>query len=186
MITTMKWTLDDYHHIVDAGILDDRHVELLNGEIIEMAPEGTPHSYYGDEAAEYLRTLLQGQAKVREGRPITLPDHSEPEPDLAIVEPLGTVYLEHHPYPENIFWLIEFSDSSLTKDLEVKTKIYATAGIQEYWVVNLRQMKLVVFRQPETGDYASKQTFTTGDMRSLAFPDISVSIDRLLGKSQNH
>jgi Uma2 family endonuclease len=115
-LTTAKWTLDDYHRMIDVGILVDRRVELLYGEIVEIAPEGTPHSYYSDESATCLRTLLGNRARVREAKPITLPNTSEPEPDLAIVEPLGTVYLEHHPYPENIFWLIEFSNTSLTLD----------------------------------------------------------------------
>ncbi|MBI4783043.1 MAG: Uma2 family endonuclease [Oscillatoriophycideae cyanobacterium NC_groundwater_1537_Pr4_S-0.65um_50_18] len=91
-------------------------------------------------------------------------------------------YLEHHPYPENIFWLIEFSDSSLTKDLEDKAKVYAEADIQEYWVVNLRKMQLIVFRLPEDSAYTSKQTLTSGLISPLAFQDVEVSIDRLLGK----
>jgi Uma2 family endonuclease len=168
--------------MVDAGLFIDRRVELLHGEIVEMALEGTPHSYYSDESAHYLRNLLGDRARVREAKPITLPNQSEPEPDLSIVEPLGAIYLEHHPYPENIFWLIEFSNSSLTKDLEDKAKIYAEAGIQEYWVVNLRKMQLIVFRFPEDGIYASKQTLTSGWISPLAFQDLEVSLDRLLGK----
>ena len=179
-VTSIKWTLDDYHQMIEAGILTDRRVELLHGEIVEMAPEGTPHSYYSDESANYLRNLLGSRARVREAKPVTLPNHSEPEPDLAVVEPLGAVYLEHHPYPENIFWLVEFSSSSLTKDLEDKAKLYAEAGIQEYWVVNLRKMQLVVFRSPEDGEYASKQTLTRGVIRPLAFPDIAISVNQLL------
>lgn len=72
-------------------------------------------------------TYLLGQrAKVRQAKPITLPQsNSEPEPDIAIVQRLGLDYREHHPYPENIFWLIEYSDSTLSKDLELKNKIYA-------------------------------------------------------------
>lgn len=180
-LTTAKWTLDEYHRMIDAGILDDRRVELLNGEIVEMPPEGTPHSYYSDEAANYLRSLLGSRARVREAKPITLPNNSEPEPDLSIVEPLGAIYLEHHPYPANVFWLIEFSNSSLTKDLEDKSKIYASAGILEYWVVNLRKMQLIVFRHPEDGEYSFKQTLTSDFISPLAFSDISVSITQLLG-----
>ncbi len=145
-VTIAKWTIQDYHRMIDAGVLEGRRVELLNGQIIEMSPEGTPHAYFSDSAAEYLRSLLGSTAKVREGKPITLPQsNSEPEPDIAIVEPLGAVYLEHHPYPENIFWLIEFANSSLTKDLEDKSKVYATENIQDYWVVNLKARNLKVY-----------------------------------------
>jgi Uma2 family endonuclease len=134
-----------------------------------------------DEAGEYLTYLLGGRAKVRQGKQITLPqDNSEPEPDIAIVQRLGRDYREHHPYPENIFWLIEYSDSSLSKDLEIKTKVYAAAGISEYWVIDLRAIQLIVFRVPSAQGYQSKETLTQGEINPLAFPDIAVSIRRLL------
>lgn len=183
MITTLKWTIHDYHRMVEAGILDDRHVELLNGEIVEMAPEGEPHAHDTTEAKDYLVVLLGERVKIREGKPITIPNsNSEPEPDIAVVQPLGREYRQHHPYPENVFWLIEFSNSSLTKDLEEKSNIYAEANIQEYWVVNLRKMRLVVFRLPQDGDYTSKETFGDGVIYPLAFPNVAISIDQLLGK----
>lgn len=105
-----------------------------------------------------------------------MPNHSEPEPDLAIVERLGREYLEHHPQPENIFWLIEYSDSSLDKDLEIKSKIYAKANIPEYWVVNLKQRWLVVFRDPVACEYTSKVTLTTGTIQPLSFSDRKTGI----------
>lgn len=179
--TTAKWILEDYHRMIAAGILDGRHVELLNGEIVEMVPEGEPHAYLSDEAGEYLVYLLGNQAKVRQGKPITLPQsNSEPEPDIAVVQRLGRAYRDHHPYPENIFWLIEYSNSSLNKDLEIKSKIYAAAGIPEYWIVNLQAMQLIVFRAPTVEGYQSKETLTQGEISPLAFPGIAVSVEQLL------
>lgn len=161
-VNQAKWSLDDYHRIVESGVLDQRDVELINGEIVEMASEGEPHAYSSDEAGEYLIYLLGDRAKVRQAKPITLPHSaSEPEPDIAIVQRLGRVYRDHHPYPEHIFWLIEYSNSSsLAKDMEVKTKLYAQAGILEYWVVNLKTMELIVWRIPNPNDYQTKLTFT--------------------------
>lgn len=180
-LTTAKWTIQDYHRIVAAGILEGRQVELLNGEIVEMAPEGEPHAYTSDEAGEYLIYLLGSRAKVRQGKPITLlQSNSEPEPDIAVVQRLGRDYREHHPYPENIFWLIEYSDSSLSKDLEIKTKVYAAAGIPEYWVINLRTSELIVWRSPTNEGYQSKEILTQGTINPLAFPDVAVSVKRLL------
>ena len=179
-IIAAKWTIDEYHHMIDAGILDDRHVELLKGEIVEMSPFVEAHAYSSDEAGEYLAKLLAERAKVREAKPITLPNNSEPEPDLAIVQRLGREYREHHPYPENIFWLIEYANSSLEKDLETKSKIYAEVGILEYWVVNLKKLHLVVFREPYNGEYASKLTLTAGTIQPLAFPDVSVSVEQII------
>ncbi|KAM3092192.1 Uma2 family endonuclease [Phormidesmis sp. 146-35] len=179
-VALYRWTTDRYHLAVEAGIFDDQPVELLNGEIVEMAPEGKPHVFFLDRFANQLRRLLGDRAQVREGHPVTLPNHSEPEPDIAIVRPLNEVYLEHHPYPEDIFWLIEYSDSSLKKDLEVKSKVYASATILEYWVVNLQKMELVVFRDPMDGEYRSQLTLTSGTIAPLAFSEIQIEIGRLM------
>lgn len=175
-----KWTLEEYHHMIDAGILDERQVELINGEIVEMAPEGEPHAYSISESGEYLTNLLGQQAKVRNGHPITLPDDSEPEPDIAIVQRLGKEYLEHHPYPENVFWIIEYSDATLNKDLNLKSQIYAAVAIPEYWVVDLKKKVLVVFREPKNGRYMSRIEHTTGEITSLAFPQIPILVSSII------
>lgn len=179
-VIVAKWSIDEYHRMIEAGILSDRKVELLQGEIVEMSPEGEPHAYSSDEAGEYLAKLLAGRAKVRQAKPITLPNNSEPEPDIAIVQALGREYREHHPYPENICWLIEYANSSLEKDLEIKSKIYAQAGILEYWVVNLKKLHLVVFREILDGEYATKLTLTAGTIQPMAFPDISISVEQII------
>ncbi|AKG21112.1 Uma2 family endonuclease [Calothrix sp. 336/3] len=179
-VTNAKWTIDEYHQMIDAGILRDRQVELLKGEIVEMSPEGEPHAYCSDEAGEYLANLLGDMAKIRQAKPITLPNDSEPEPDIAIVQRLGREYREHHPYPENIFWLIEYANTSLEKDLEIKSKIYAQAGIPEYWVVNLKKLHLIVFREPLDGEYGTKFTLTSGTIQPLAFPDMIVEVEQII------
>jgi Uma2 family endonuclease len=177
---TAKWTIAEYHLMIASGILDERRVELLKGEIVEIPPEGEPHAYFSSEAGEYLIALLGDRATIRLSKPITLPNHSEPEPDIAIAQRLGREYLQHHPYPENIFWLIEYSDSTLSKDLEIKSKIYAEAGILEYWVVNLKKRQLIVFREPQDGEYGSKSTLATGIIYPLAFPDLAISISAIV------
>ncbi|MBG1270960.1 Uma2 family endonuclease [Nostoc sp. WHI] len=179
-VTTAKWTIDEYHRMIAAGILDDRRIELLKGEIVEISPEGEPHAYFSSESGEYLIRLLGERATVRLTKPITLPNNSEPEPDIAVVKRLGREYLEHHPYPENIFWLIEYSDSSLDKDLQIKIKVYAEVEIPEYWVVNLKKRQLVVFRDPQDGEYASKSTLTGGRIYPQAFADLAISISSIV------
>jgi Uma2 family endonuclease len=181
MITLAEWTIEEYHRMIAAGILDHRHVELLKGEIVEMSPEGEPHAYFSSEAGEYLTRLLGERAMIRSSKPITLPNNSEPEPDIAIVQRLGREYLEHHPNPENIFWLIEYSNSSLDKDLQIKNKLYAEVNIPEYWVVNLKKRQLIVFRDPQDGEYASKSTLLGGTtINPLAFPDVTILIDSIV------
>lgn len=178
--TLAKWTIGEYHRMIAAGVLDNRRVELLKGEIVEMSPEGEPHAYSSHEAANYLSDLLGKRVAIRQAKPITLPNRSEPEPDIAIVQRLGREYLEHHPYPKNIFWLIEYSNSSLSQDVETKSRIYAEVEIPEYWVVNLRRKQLIVFRDPQDGDYASKLTLTEGTIYPLAFPEIAVAIAEII------
>ena len=181
MITTAKWTLEQYHQMIDAGILEGQPVELLNGEIVEMPPEREPHANGSTETRDYLIALLGNRAQVREGHPITISSsNSEPEPDLAIVQRRAEGYRDHHPYPQNIYWLIEFSNTSLSKDLETKAKIYAAANIPEYWVVNLKGIELVVMRDPVDGEYQSQVTLTNGTVYPLSFPDLAVSVQRLL------
>jgi Uma2 family endonuclease len=99
-----------------------------------MPPEGPEHAQLSTDAADYLRyassvklrlSLLEEKALVRDAKPITIPEtSSEPEPDLAIVQPLRALYRTRHPYPENIFWVIEYANTSLSKDLDAKRKIY--------------------------------------------------------------
>jgi rhodanese-related sulfurtransferase len=123
---------------------------------------------------------LDDKAKIREAHPITLPNHSEPEPDIAIARPLGREYLQHHPYPENIFWLIEYSDSSLDKDLDIKRCLYAEVNIPEYWVVNLKTRTLIIFRDSQDGDYVSKLTLTEGTVYALPFPEIALAAEKII------
>jgi len=180
-VTLAKFTLDQYHRMVAAGILANCPVELLNGEIVEMPSEGTAHADLSSDAGDYLRQLLGDRAKVREGHPITLPEtNSEPEPDLAIVRRRAAGYGDRHPDPADVFWLIEFANTSLGKDLEEKSQVYAKSQIREYWVVNLRQMELVVKRNPVDGEYRSTMTLTAEELSPLAFPDLVISVTRLL------
>jgi Uma2 family endonuclease len=178
-ITIAKWTIEQYHELVTTGILDDRRVELLEGDIVAMAPEGMPQAVYCGRTVEYLRELLRDRAKVRETHPITLPNNSEPEPDVAIVRSPDTQYLAHHPYPEDIFWLIEYSDTTLAKDLNAKQRIYAQAGILEYWVVNLQASELIVFRGIGNSGYETETKLNSGAISPLSFPDIEVEVRRL-------
>lgn len=176
-----RWTIDRYHKAVEAGIFDGQPLELLEGELIEMSPEGIPHAGLSSDSADYLRELLGSQVKVREAKPITLPNDSEPEPDIAIVQPLGDLYkTERHPHVEDIFWVIEYSNTSLDKDLQIKSKIYAKANILEYWVINLKTRELIVFRDPVEAEYRSKTITTSGVISPESFPTIQISVDRLV------
>lgn len=178
-VTIAKWTIKQYHRLVTAGMLTDRRVELLAGDIIEMSPEGMFHAVYCGDAVDYLKRLLGDRAKVREAHPITLPNDSEPEPDIAVVRSAPSRYLDHHPYSADIFWLVEYADTTLAKDLTAKQVIYAQAEILEYWVVNLQALELVVFRGASSTGYETETRLVTGNITPLSFPNIDVEVRRL-------
>jgi Uma2 family endonuclease len=178
-LTTAKWSLDDYHQMIAAGLLDGRSLELINGEIIQMAPEGVAHSFYCRGTAKYLQLILGERAEISEAHPITLPDDSEPEPDLAIVRTPDTLYQHRHPLPADIFWLIEIANSTLAKDLGIKKDIYARSGIPEYWVMNLQTLELVVFTDLRDHEYRSEVCLSSGNIAPIAFPDLSINVSHL-------
>ncbi|PMB39342.1 hypothetical protein CEN41_21785 [Fischerella thermalis CCMEE 5330] len=182
MKTLAKWSVDDYHRMIEAGILHGRHVELLEGEIVEMSPETPIHYITAKRGAKYLEELLAGRADVRFNGPVTLSD-SEPEPDIAIVRLPESAYTDRHPAPIDIFWIIEVAKTSLKKDLEVKASVYARAGIQEYWILSLSTKKVIVFREPQDGKYLKEQTISEGKIIPLAFSDIEVSVEKLFASA---
>lgn len=180
MPTLAKWTIEDYHQMIDAGILAERRVELIAGEIVEMAPEKPLHRRVTFKLADYLRERLRGRAIIFEAHPITLLD-SEPEPDIILAQLPLERYDNRHPYPEDIDLLIEISDTTLKNDLDTKQKIYALAGIREYWVVDIQGGQLKVFRQPEGNRYLSEFNFSQGVIVPMAFPDVEIESERILG-----
>lgn len=181
-VTTYKWTIDRYHQAIDAGIFAGQAIELLKGELVQMPPEGIAHAGLSSNGADYLREMLGSQVKVREAKPISLLNASEPEPDIAIVQPIPEIYATtRHPNVDDIFWVIEYSNTSLLKDLEVKRQIYAEAGIVEYWVVNLKTRELIIFRDPVNGDYQSEVSLNSGTIAPLAFPATFLAVRKFIG-----
>lgn len=178
-LTTYKWSVEEWHELVDSGLLEGKPVELLEGEIIEVSPEGIEHSYTNISVVKYLRNILAGLADVRESHPITL-DNSEPEPDVAIVRLPETIYRNHHPYPQDIYWLIEVSNRTLKNDLEQKIITYARNGIPEYWVIDLVNKRLITHTQIQDNNYSQITEYKTGTVSPMAFRDIVISLDKLL------
>lgn len=176
MKTLAKWSIDDYHRMIDAEILLGRQVELLGGEIVEMSPETPIHYTTAKRVSKYLEKLLLDKADVRFNGPITLSD-SEPEPDIAIVRLPELNYNNNHPGPQDIFWIIEVAKTSLKKDLEIKGGIYATAGIPEYWILDLTAKEVIIFRNPQGSKYLKEDRIKEGIIRPLAFAAVCVSID---------
>jgi Uma2 family endonuclease len=178
--TLTRWTTTDYHRMIANGLLANRQVELIDGQIVDMAPELPIHRATYRRGVKYLESLLGDRAIVFSAAPITLPTDGEPQPDITVALPPESRYDDRHPGPEDIDWLIEVSNSTLTYDLGEKAKIYARDGICEYWVIDVSGGQLWVHREPQNSQYGSIQPFSTGTIAPLAMPDVTVDIERLL------
>ncbi len=171
------FSLENYHQMIESGLFVNRNVELINGLILEMSPEGTEHTYFSENLGKKLEKLLEKRAYVRENKPITL-SNSEPEPDIAVVKLPRSQYFQNHPYSENILLLVEISKSTLDYDTSIKKKIYAQENIPEYWVVDVNNRKVIVYRSPALNTYEQSREYSSGEKISpLAFPDINININ---------
>ena len=178
--TTTHWSIEDYHRMIDSGLLAGRQVELIDGQVFDMTPERPIHRVTYRRAVKYLEGLLENRAVVFATAPITLSDNSEPQPDICIAAPPESRYDQRHPDPGDIYWLIEVSNSTLSYDLGEKAQLYARNNIQEYWVIDIPQTQLWVHRQPQDGQYQSVVQGLTGTIRPLALPEVAVVVERLL------
>ncbi len=171
-------TSAEYYQMMESGIIrEGEKIELILGQIFTMAAKGTRHTVSTTRLITELPMLIQRRAIVRCQDPISLPNHSEPEPDIAIVRLRSDDYINSHPSPEDIILVIEVADSTIKFDRETKAPLYAAAGISEYWIVNLIDNRLEIYRQPEGSIYASIQIVTPPQSVSLPqFPDIVVQI----------
>jgi len=182
-ILRKKFTVGQYHQMIESGILTDRdRVELLQGEIIEMSPIGMQHAACVDRMNELLVRELVGRAIVRVQNPIQLSTRSEPQPDFAILQRRSDFYANGHPQPSDVFALIEVSDTTIEFDRTVKVPIYAKDNIAEVWIVDLNAEAVQIYREPSEAGYQQLQTFRRGQAIAFqAFTDIQFTVDQLLG-----
>lgn len=177
-----RLTLDKYHWLIEQGFFqpDDR-VELIEGVLVDMSPLGPPHADTVDSLTEELVTKVKRRAKVRIQQPITLPEQTtEPEPDFVLAA-RTQVYRTKHPLPADVLLVGEVSDSTLAYDRGKKARLYAEAGIQEYWIVNLIDNVLEVYRNPmgsgSNAGYKTKLTYPPNEkIAPLALPTCHIDL----------
>lgn len=176
------FTVEEYDKLIEAGILgEDERVELLEGRIVKMSPKGIRHAAANDRASKCFIKHLGERIIVRNQNPIHLNDTSEPEPDLVLAAPQEKEYFDHHPTPPEVLLLVEIAGSSLNVDRITKSRLYATAGIIQYCILNLKAGELEDYRDPGPDGYRSKQTYKIEQSFSLAaFPDVTIEVRELL------
>jgi len=174
-------SVQEYNLMVEVGILtDEEKVELINGQIITMSPQKS------FDAAAITRTnrLFNQQLDrvlIRLQLPIIINDFSQPEPDIAIVKYDALDYDDRHPNGEEVYLIMEIADTTLKTDLEVKRQLYASANIPDYWVLDLKQRQLYVYRESNGQDYQATMILTGEDVVTpLNFPEIKIKVSQML------
>ena len=180
--TKHRFSVKEYYRMAETGVLrPDARVELLNGEIIDMSPIGPFHGGVTDYLNEFFVAASKGRWRTRVQNSLRLDDHSEPQPDLVLARPAPDFYRKRHPQPEDIFLLVEVSDATLEADQEDKLPAYGRAGIAEVWIVNLNELTVEVYREPNFAGYGSKTVLRAGQQaKPLMFPDAAVDVAELL------
>jgi Uma2 family endonuclease len=149
-----RLSVDDYYRMGEVGILaPDARVELIDGEIIDMAPIGSPHVSIVLQIDHLIKEAVRGRALVLVQAPIVLDDYSAPQPDLVLLRPRADFYRSALARPADIYLIVEVAQSSLRYDRGVKVPLYARHGIPETWVVDAAQSKLARYRAPAQGVY---------------------------------
>jgi Uma2 family endonuclease len=182
-IIRRKLDVGEYHRMGEAGILTEAdRVELIEGELVAMAPIGAAHAGAVNGLAELLFAAAAGRAVVAVQNPVQLDPHSEPQPDFALLRPRADRYRAVHPTPTDVLLLIEVADTSLRFDRLVKLPLYARHRIPEVWIIDLAAGVVELCRGPEAGGYA--RVIRTGRGAAIepeALPGLSLRVDDILG-----
>ena len=182
----LRWSRQDYNQMARAGLLADKHVELIEGQVIVMSPMGRLHATIVALAAKVVEPLFGPSYFVRWQMPLAIGPFSEPEPDIAMIKGAIRDYATDHPTTAAL--IIEVTDTLLSYDRETKGSLYAKAGIADYWIINLVDRQLEVYRQPAMDEEAAygyryaQQSIITGSntVSLLEIPGSSVIVSDLL------
>jgi Uma2 family endonuclease len=174
-------TVGEYHRMGDAGVFaPDARLELIEGEIIDMAPIGSRHAGMVRDLMRRLFHAAGPHAIVSCQDPIWLDDNNEPQPDLCLLRPREDLYRPSHPRPGDVLLVVEVADTTLVYDRDIKLPLYARAGIPEVWIVDLATPILQIHRTPAGDRYAEvAATAAPGILAPAALPEISVDLSAL-------
>jgi Uma2 family endonuclease len=180
--TLHRFSIKDYYRMAETGVIrpDDR-VELLDGRIIDMSPIGPLHGGVVNLLNHLFNQTSRRRWVVTVQSPVRLADCSEPQPDLMLVKPAPDFYRSRYPGPEDVFLVIEVSDSTVEIDRGEKLPVYGRAGIAEVWIVNLADGTLEVYREPHYAGFSNRQILREGGQVAPArFPDAVIEAAALL------
>ncbi len=173
-------TVDEYHQMGEAGILtEDDRVELIEGELVAMAPIGSEHIAATNSLNRLLVLAVGDRGIVSVGNPVRLNRHSEPQPDFSVLKPRDD-YRKTLPRPEDTLLAVEVANTSLDYDRKVKLALYARSGIPEVWIVNLAANEVEVYRSPVADNYTVvARAGLAATLTIAAIPDVSIPVARI-------
>jgi Uma2 family endonuclease len=182
VLTRYRLSVDDYYKMAQTGVLPpEAHVELINGEVIDMPPMGSKHGSRVARLERLLHESISRRAIVRTQLPLRLNKFDEPEPDLALVKFRADFYEDAHPGGVDVLLLIEVAESSARYDRQIKIPLYARHGVPEVWIVDLEAGLVRFFRQPHGDGYTDiTATDTPGSTPIAALPDVSIDLTGVL------
>ncbi|MCO6480340.1 MAG: Uma2 family endonuclease [Phaeodactylibacter sp.] len=173
-------TVEEYHKMGEAGILQEQGLELINGEIIKRSPIGSKHVSCVNKLNALLNALLGKKAIVSVQNPVIIGGLSEPEPDIAILVYREDYYAEEIPSAKDVLLIIEVADTSLAYNREVKLPQYAESGVPEFWLVNLTENVIEVHWQPMGNDYKFRELLRTEDVIRAKNFDLAIPVEKVL------
>jgi Uma2 family endonuclease len=175
--TRRRFTRAEYHRMAEVGILRQHdRVELIRGEIVQMSPIGRRHKAFVGNLNQLLAVRLAGRAVVWTQNPIVLAEDTEPQPDLAVLRRGAVSYKERDAWGEDALPLIEVADGSLAYDRSTKLRLYAEAGIAEYWVVDCAAETVEVYRTPGPEGYRDVSLVAgPATLTPQTFPDVELT-----------
>jgi Uma2 family endonuclease len=175
------FTVDEYHRMAEAGIFGpEERVELIDGEIIEMSPIGPRHAGCVINLNRLLVTRLGERAVVSPQNPVVIRPRSEPQPDMLVLRPRAVSYSRAHPTPEDVLLAVEVAETTARFDRIVKARLYARARITEYWLADVGEERVDVFRSPAGDAYRdTSHVGRGGTVACLAFPEVVIAVDDL-------
>lgn len=175
--------IEEYHKMEEVGILNHLDkVELINGEILHMSPIGSKHQGVINKITNLFVPLYSGKAVVQVQGPIQIDNFSEPVPDVMLLKPRKDFYTKKHALPKDVLLLIEVANSSLQYDKKIKLPIYAQSKIKEYWIVNLQDEIIEIYKSPKNGMYKNNAIVSIEDKVSCsAFSKKRIAVKDILG-----
>jgi len=180
-VSRYRITVEDYHRMIEAGILDENdRLELIEGDLTSMPPISPRHAGKTTRLNRLLSQIAGGSALVSVQNPLMLGQHSEPDPDLMLLKPREDFYEHSNPVPADVLLVVEVADTSLDYDRDTKIPLYAAHGIPEVWLVDLQRSRIEIHRDPGPEGY--RQILLPDTEQTIApvsLPDVVIRVSEL-------